>query len=161
MRVLVTGMSGTGKSTLLSELASRGYVTVDVDEPALGLTYPRDGGELAWNVEAIRALLSRTTASTLFLAGCSDEQAELYAEFDYIVLLSAPPETLRERLAARVGNDYGKSPQQLAAVLRYVETVEPLLRSRADLEVVTTMKVDCVANIILEHLAQRANLDDA
>ena len=161
MRILVTGMSGTGKSTLMSELASRGYVAVDVDEPTLGLTYPRDGGELGWNVEAIRALLNRTTASPLFLAGCSDEQAELYAEFDYVVLLSAPPVTLRERLASRVGNDYGKSPQQLAAVLRYVETVEPLLRSRADLEVVTTIKVDCVANIILEHLAEKANLDDA
>ena len=68
------------------------------------------------------------------------------------MLLSAPPQTLRERLASRSGNEYGKSPQQLAAVLRYVETVEPLLRRRADLEIVTTMKVECVAELILEHL---------
>lgn len=161
MRVLVTGMSGTGKSALMAEFASRGYVAVDVDEPALGLTYPRDGGELGWHVQRVRALLSRTVASPLFVAGCSDEQVELYDEFDYIVLLSAPPKTLRERLASRAGNDYGKSPQQLAAVLHYVETVEPLLRSRADLEVVTTIKIDCVANVILERLAERARTDDA
>jgi broad-specificity NMP kinase len=157
MRILITGMSGTGKSTLMSELASRGYIAVDVDELALRLTYPRAGGELGWNAQAIRGLLNQTTASPLFLAGCSDEQAELYAEFDYIVLLSAPPETLRERLASRAGNDYGKSPEQLNAVLRYVKTVEPLLRRRADLEVVTTIAVGCVADVILQRLAERKN----
>ena len=30
-RILVTGMSGTGKSTLLAELRRRGYRTVDTD----------------------------------------------------------------------------------------------------------------------------------
>ncbi|MBV8601074.1 MAG: ATP-binding protein [Candidatus Eremiobacteraeota bacterium] len=158
MRILVTGMSGTGKSALMSEFASRGYFTVDIDEPTLGLTYPRARGEVGWNVHAVRDLLSQTTASPLFCAGCSDEQAELYNEFDYIVLLSAPQDTLRQRLASRVGNNYGKSPEQLAAVLRYVETVEPLLRRRADLEVVTTIEVACVADIILQRVAERTTL---
>jgi broad-specificity NMP kinase len=158
MRVLITGMSGTGKSTLVSELASRGFAAADVDDPTLGLTYPRAGGELGWNVQAIRFLLSRMSASPFFLAGCSDEQVELDAEFDYVVLLSAPPETLRERLASRVENDYGKSPEQLAAVLRYVETVEPMLRQRADLEVITTIDVRSVADGILSRLAEREPL---
>lgn len=153
MRILVTGMSGTGKSALMSELTTRGYAAIDVDDPGRALTYPRAGGELGWNVNAIRALLSRTTDSPLFLAGCSDEQAELYAEFDCVVLLSAPKETLRERLASRTENDYGKSPEQLAAVLQYVQTVEPLLRRRADLEVVTTVAIDRVADVILDRLS--------
>jgi len=32
-RVLVTGMSGTGKSSALAELARRGYRVVDTDDP--------------------------------------------------------------------------------------------------------------------------------
>ena len=155
MRILITGMSGTGKSTLVCELASRGYAVVDVDEPGLGLTYPRPNGELGWNVRAIRKILSQTAASPLFLAGCSDEQAELYAEFDYVVLLSAPCEVLRERLASRIGNDYGKSREQLDAVLGYVETVEPLLRASADLEIVTTIDVRRVADTVLRNIGQR------
>lgn len=31
-RVLITGMSGTGKSTVIAELAARGYHVVDADE---------------------------------------------------------------------------------------------------------------------------------
>jgi predicted ATPase len=30
-RILITGMSGTGKSTLLAELGRRGHRTVDTD----------------------------------------------------------------------------------------------------------------------------------
>ena len=32
-RVLVTGMSGTGKSSVLAELSRRGYRVVDTDDP--------------------------------------------------------------------------------------------------------------------------------
>jgi dephospho-CoA kinase len=32
-RILVTGMSGTGKSSALAELERRGFRTVDTDEP--------------------------------------------------------------------------------------------------------------------------------
>ena len=34
-KVLVTGMSGTGKSTALAELRTRGFEVVDTDEPGL------------------------------------------------------------------------------------------------------------------------------
>jgi dephospho-CoA kinase len=32
-RILVTGMSGTGKSSVLAELGRRGYRVVDTDDP--------------------------------------------------------------------------------------------------------------------------------
>jgi hypothetical protein len=32
-RILLAGMSGTGKPTLIGELAARGYRAIDMDEP--------------------------------------------------------------------------------------------------------------------------------
>jgi hypothetical protein len=73
------------------------------------------------------------------------------------VLLSAPVDVLIERLTNRASNPYGKDPAELAETLEYVETVEPLLRASASLEVVTTIPVGEVADVVLGHvLARRA-----
>ena len=59
--------------------------------------------------------------------------------------------TKLERLRTRTTNPYGKDPAQVAETLEYLETVEPLLREAATLEVVTTVPVGQVADIVLEH----------
>lgn len=75
-----------------------------------------------------------------------------YPCFDHIVLLSAPPEILAWRLAARTNNPYGKDPAEIAETLKYQEMVEPLLRTSATLEVTTTVPVRQVADIVLGHV---------
>jgi hypothetical protein len=47
---------------------------------------------------------------------------------------------------------YGKDPAELAETLQYQQTVEPLLRASATLEVVTTAPVARVADIVLDHV---------
>jgi hypothetical protein len=49
-------------------------------------------------------------------------------------------------------NPYGKDPAELAAVLGYQQTVEPPLRAAATLEVVTTIPITQVADIVLRHV---------
>jgi shikimate kinase len=152
-RVLVTGMAGTGKSSLLGELAARGYRTVDTD---YGDYFHVVDGELLWREDRISALLSSAPdelPGVLFVQGTTRNQVLFYPRFDHIVLLSAPPEVLTERLATRTTNPYGKDPAQVAQVLGYQQTVEPLLRASATLEVVTTVPVGRVADIVLDHVA--------
>ena len=72
-----------------------------------------------------------------------------HAQFDSIVLLSAPREIVLERLAARTSNSYGKAPEELGRVLEDIETVEPLLRRVADYEVRTTIPLNEVVTAIL------------
>jgi shikimate kinase len=50
------------------------------------------------------------------------------------VLLSAPLDVLLERVARRTNNPYGGRPDQRAEISEYLETVEPLLRRGATLE---------------------------
>ena len=151
-RVLVTGMSGAGKSSLLDELAARGHRTVDTD---YGDYFHTVNGERLWREDRIRALLDSAPEDdpgVLFVQGTTRNQALFYPRFDHIVLLSAPPEILAERLADRTGNPYGKDPAELAETLRYQQTVEPLLRASATLEVITTVPVARVADIVLDHV---------
>lgn len=147
-RVLITGMSGTGKSSLLHELAARGYRTVDTD---YGDYFETADGERLWREDRISALLAGEPG-VLFVQGTTRNQVLFYPRFNHIVLLSAPAEVLAERLATRTTNPYGKDPAELAETLEYQQTVEPLLRAAATLEVVTTVPVAQVADIVLGHV---------
>jgi hypothetical protein len=145
-------MSGVGKSSLLCELAARGYRTVDTD---YGDYYETVDGERLWREDRIDALLSNDSKehpSVLFVQGATRNQALFYPRFEHIVLLSAPAEVIVERLTRRTTNPYGKDPAELAETLENLETVEPLLRTTATLEVVTTVPVTRVADIVLKHV---------
>ena len=145
-RVLLTGMSGTGKSSVVRELAARGFKAVDTDD---GWSEPLPDGRQRWREDAIQALLATEDADVLFVAGCEENQAQFHAQFDHIILLSAPLEVLMGRLATRTSNPYGKAPEELSRVVDDLQTVEPLLRRVADHEVRTTIPLNEVVTTIL------------
>jgi thymidylate kinase len=134
-RILVTGMSGTGKSSALAELGRRGYRVVDTDDPGWR-EYREYGessdelhrGEWLWIEERIAGLLDSDDGRSLFVQGCVSNQSTFYERFDAIVLLSAPAEVILERIARRATNSYGKTPVERAMILDDVARVEPLLR---------------------------------
>jgi broad-specificity NMP kinase len=125
-RILVTGMSGTGKSSALAELARRGFRTVDTDEP--GWTVDGAGGEQLWDEERIARLLAEEEGPALYVSGTVRNQGRFYDRFDAVVLFSAPTDVLLERIATRTTNDWGKTPEQEALILAHIRKVEPLLR---------------------------------
>ena len=145
-RVLLTGMSGTGKSSVVRELVARGYKAVDTDN---GWSEPQPDGRQLWREDAIEALLATEDTDVLFIAGCEENQAKFHQQFDCIVLLSAPLETLVERLATRSNNSYGKEPEEVRRFLEDVSTVEPLLRAVATHEVRTAVLLNEVVTTIL------------
>src|SRR6476620_5164376 len=130
--VLVTGMSGTGKSTALAELARRGFRVVDTDEP--GWKEPRDGDE-AWREDRMTALLAEDDGRTLYVSGGVPNQGAFYDRFDAVVLLSAPAEVILDRIDMRTPNGFGKSPEERARVLSDLAEIEPLLRATCTDEV--------------------------
>ena len=145
-RVLLTGMSGTGKSSVIEALAARGYKAVDTDD---GWCEPLPDGRQRWREDAIEQLLAVEDAEVLFVAGCEENQVRFQPRFDVIILLSAPAEVLAGRLASRTGNLYGKTPGELRRVFDDLRAVEPLLRQAADHEISTTMPLSEVVTAVL------------
>jgi shikimate kinase len=164
-RVLLTGMSGTGKSTLIEELSARGYRAVDTDSHGLSelVSVPDDeptglepGQDWVWREDRIQDLLSADDADVLFLGGCAPNQGKFYPQFDHVVLLTAPADVIVDRLAARTTNPYGKRPEEVARVLGLLQTVEPMLRSGAGHVVDTSVPLDQVVAEVLRIVGERA-----
>jgi dephospho-CoA kinase len=152
MRVLLTGMSGTGKSALVAELRRRGHTAYDADED--GFSEPRENGRWGWKADRVAELLASHADGLLFFAGSSEEQADL--PFDRRVLLTAPRDVIVERLRTRTSNRYGRGDEELAQVLADLDEIEPLLRRSADLVLTTTDPISELADRLLRSCAARA-----
>src|SRR5829696_8090821 len=153
--VLITGMSGTGKSAALAELARRRHRVVDTDYREWTEEVPSaDGGraERLWREDWINSLLSGHDDGALFVSGCVPNQGKFYPRFDAVVLLSAPADVILARVAARATNDYGKTAAQRELIAEDLSSVEPLLRAGASAEIDTRRLLDDVA-AELERLA--------
>jgi thymidylate kinase len=155
-KILVTGMSGTGKSSALAALGERGYRVVDTDDPGwreyrryAGSSDELHRGEWLWVEERITELLDPADDRSLFVQGCVRNQSTFYDRFDAVVLLSAAADVILDRIARRTTNDYGKSPIERAMILDDLATVEPLLREGCTHELDASRPLDdVVADLI-------------
>lgn len=149
--VLVTGMSGVGKSTVLALLAARGHAAVDTDvggwtEDVAG---PGDDEpDHRWREVPMRELLTAARDNpdrSLFVGGCVSNQGSFRSQFDAVVLLSAPLDVMLARVAARTDNPYGKSEADRELIRRHTQLVEPLLRASATVEIDARRPPDDIA----------------
>ena len=155
-RILVTGMSGTGKSLALAELGRRGYRVVDTDAPGWReyreYVEPSDvvpRGEWLWVEERMTRLLDSDDGRSLFVQGCVRNQSKFYDRFNAVVLLSAPADVILDRVARRTTNDYGKTVLERAMILDDIANVEPLLRASCTHELDASRPLDdVVADLI-------------
>ena len=160
-RVLITGMSGTGKSAVIEELAMRGYEGHDLDDPewsewvdahpADTLT-PAEGKDWVWREDRVRALLSKPADGTVFVSGCAQNMATFFPLIDTVILLSAPVATIMERLEARTSGGYGHVAEERQKVADLISAIEPLLRKSADYEIDTRRPVHDTVDEILRRV---------
>jgi shikimate kinase len=155
-RILITGMSGTGKSSALAELGRRGFRVIDTDDPGwreyrayVESSDELHRGEWLWVEEKMTGLLNSDDGRSLFVQGCVRNQSNFHDRFDAVVLLSAPADVILDRIAHRTTNSYGKTPVEQAMILADLATVEPLLRESCTHELDAARPLDqVVADLI-------------
>ncbi len=151
IRVLITGMSGTGKSSVVGELVALGYRAIDTDYDDWHEWVEFEGQfDWVWREERMRQLLALDEPGLLFISGTSPNQGLFYPRFDHIILLSAPASTILQRLASRSNNAFGKSADDLDHILADIELIEPVLRRGSTAEINTEVPLDRVVQTILD-----------
>ena len=118
-RILVTGVAGTGKSTLCKELIARGKPAHDadlIDGLASWVTQDEhfkvcsckktskewiENHDWLWDREKLQGLL--TNQHRIVLCGIGHNQADFYGMFDQIILLKLNDEEELKRLESREG----------------------------------------------------------
>ncbi len=86
------------------------------------------GSEPQWREDRMATLLEEHAGGTVFVGGCVANQGRFYAQFEAVVLLSAPADVMLERVACRETNHFGKTAAERAQIVNDIATVEPLLR---------------------------------
>jgi hypothetical protein len=141
--ILVTGMSGVGKSATLVELSRRGFETTDTD---FGPWIEVVDGERMWREDLIEEMLCLPRTTPLFVQGTVANQWRFYDRFDAIVLLTAPIDLMLQRVASRTGNAFGQTSAERNQIVCDTANVVPLLRSSATHELDTTRPLCEVAD---------------
>jgi len=160
-KILLTGISGTGKSRLAGALGARGYKAVDADSDEWSEWMEFIGSsevfgspeephrDWVWREDRIGALLATADADVLFLRGCAENMRRFLPQFDHVVLLSVPAAVIVARLFTRTNNPYGKQSHEVARVVSQKQTVEPLLRSAVGHEIDTSAPLDQIVATVL------------
>ena len=141
----VAGLSGTGKSTLVKELQSAGELAWDGDD--FSFWRDRKTGEVvesppggrpdgwlqrcAWVIDPSQVSQCQAAAVRRvgYLAGGCENEADVWDLFDTVIYLAADDATIRQRLAARTENDFGKTAEELEMVLRWNAVLEEHYRT--------------------------------
>jgi broad-specificity NMP kinase len=143
MLVWVTGLSGTGKSSVAEHLRELGHRSVDADDDGISGWRSHATGEIVpsppieerppdwlerfdWSIDLRRVEALRHSADSrpVFLFGAVENESDVLAFADVVVCLVADAGTLRRRLAMRQTNDFGKAPGDVDAVLSWLGVFE-------------------------------------
>ena len=162
---LIEGGSGTGKTTVATELERRGYHVVHGDRVLAYVGDPETGEALAgppegvdrvvwgyahwiWPVDRVRAIVADASQPVTFFCGGSRNFHKFLELFDEVFVLDIDVETLNRRLDGRP-NEPGFAPEERALVLRYHETRQYL---PAGIRIDTAGSVASVVDHILARL---------
>lgn len=134
--IYITGPSGAGKSTVRKELQKRGYEAHDTDEDGMSAWYNMETNEKVqrpaeqdrspdWykhhayrmSPERVKEIAERAKDKLIFLCGIPSNDLELAEYYDKVICLVIDEEVMKQRVASRDTNNFGKAADELELML--------------------------------------------
>lgn len=163
--ILVTGISGAGKSTVCQELKSRGYEAYDSDEDNISAWCDNETGEKvtasertpafrarhSWKMTRARVedLAGRAKNHPVFLCGVATNENEVWDLFCKVIALTVDENTLRQRIFHRSTNDFGKAVHEWNEILAWQRNTEAAYRQFGHIIIDATRPLSQVVDEVL------------
>lgn len=138
MKILITGVQGSGKTVVSRALKELGYNALDTDEISewintttgqpIGVSRTKNStrqwlSEHAWmfNKEKLTQVISQD--KDVLLCGVAKNQEDYYKYFDKIIYLYIDLDTVQKRIATRDTGSFGKHPHERDYILQNAELI--------------------------------------
>lgn len=171
--IYITGIAGTGKSTIKAKLEQRGYEAYEVDGEFAGFFHTGTGNRsratiaersLEWYQrhnwifmeEPLEKLQQYSVDHLVFLCGTTWDEQDYWKAFDKVFALVLDDEALEHRLKTRLNPEaWGKVPYELADTLaRNKSSRNEDYRQLGATIIDATSSPDTIVDEILEKIEQ-------
>ena len=165
MKIFVTGVSGTGKTSIVRELIERGIAAFDMDD-LCHWEHKHTGKRAQWGVgqdeawhdshvwlcdiPALKKELEK--ADTVVIAGHASNQDDFFNLFNKFFVLRSTPETLVTRIMQREDNDWGKHPNEQRRILRWQKAYDPEMVAKGAIPIDVERPLKSVVEEIMSFL---------
>lgn len=169
--IYITGIPGSGKTAVCSELKKRGYVALDTDNDGIAFFYNNVNGEAitepipaeertpewrrehTWKAkrETVEALRRKAVDRPVFLCGVTSNDAdELWDLFSIVfALVVDEKEVVEKRVMERSEDGYGKNPHELATLMKWQQTASDEYRKLGAVLIDASRPLDQVVDAII------------
>ncbi len=166
--ILITGVAGSGKSTICKELKKLGYKAygiedikglfawVDKSTGKIDEEYDNKNLKLVkqhdWicNKNKLQRLIHKNPKGIVFYCGTASNLDDLLPLFDKIFLLKVSPKILRERLSTRKSNDFGGTPQVQKWILSWKKWWEEHICEKGAIIINANRNIQEISNEIIK-----------
>ncbi|MFA7191766.1 MAG: AAA family ATPase [Candidatus Paceibacterota bacterium] len=156
----ITGMAGSGKSTIARMLTQNNIRAIDIDDHDLSRWVNKETGEVVQRQPGADKYFFKNNASALdierlfkmieemegpvFVVGLADNQKDFINKFDKVFLLRCHPSALIQRINSRNDNSFGKDEEARNMIIRGNEKFENKMMDLGAIPIDTSMPIDKV-----------------
>lgn len=166
----LTGVSGTGKTTIGAELTKRGHYVIDVEETeGLCAWWSNESNKFVdfpdvvtanfsathqWrlNIDKLKKMIDIRQPSVI-VVGMNDTLKENLSVFEKVFILRCNPDVFIRRLKTRDNNDFGKDESMQQNILSWYEKYEAKMVGTGAISIDASQSVADVVNQIDQQLS--------